>query len=108
MTKALLTLALALMVLDAVLAWVFVALYSRVRWWATMEGRHLMRFTIAVALMFSLSVLFMVLEPKPLVRGVIATVIFGWIAAELGNRTRLLLIARREVRAEAATRGKRV
>lgn len=99
MVHVLLTLGFVLMIVDAAVAWLFVLLYSRVRWYGSEEGRHLMRFTLAVALLFSLSVLFIVTNPNPLTRGVVSVAVFGWIAAELANRIRLHLRARRENRA---------
>ena len=101
MLHALFALAYALLIACAVLGWLFVILYSRVRWYATAEGRHLMKFTTALALTFSLTLLFAVLDPKPEVRAVLSIGLFGWIAWELANRSRLHLKARREARNEA-------
>ena len=88
----------ALLILCAALGWLFVILYSRVRWFATAEGRHLMKFTIALSLTYSLSLLFAVVHPKPLTRVVLSIALFGWTAWELGNRSRLHLRAKRELR----------
>lgn len=86
----------ALLIACAAFAWLFVILYSKVRWYATPEGRHLMKFTVALALVFSLSLLFRIADPKPLTRVSLSCVLFGWIAWELANRTRLHLRAKRE------------
>jgi len=100
MVDALYAVAYAALIACAVLGWLFVVLYSRVRWYATPEGRHLMKFTTALALTFSLSLLFAVLKPKPEVRAVLSIALFGWIAWELANRSRLHLRAKRETRNE--------
>ena len=90
--------ALAQLTLCAMLAWLFVALYSRVRWWATREGRHLMKFTIAFALVLTLTLLFQVAQPKPLTQLVLSIALFGWIGWELAVRSWLHLQAVREVK----------
>ena len=96
--QALMFVALSLLTLCAVLAWLFVALYSRVRWWATREGRHLMKFTVAFALMLSLTLMFQVIQPKPLTQLVLSIALFGWVAWELAVRSWLHVQAYREVR----------
>lgn len=83
----------------AVLGWVFVMLYSRVHWWKSPEGKHLMRFTTALALTFSLVVVFRVVRPDPLTGRALAVFLYGWIATELAVRVGLLLRARRETKA---------
>jgi len=98
MLTTLTTVAIVLLALCAAFGWLFVALYSRVRWFATAEGRHLMKFTIALSLTYTLSLLFMVVQPKPLTRVVLSIGLFGWTAWELGNRSRLHLRAKRELR----------
>jgi hypothetical protein len=89
--------AFALLALNAVLGWVFVARFSRVAWYATPEGRHLMKFTAALALTFTLSLLFAIVDPKILTRLLLTIGLFGWIAYELANRIRLQVNAKREV-----------
>jgi hypothetical protein len=98
MTAVLVVAAEVLLVACALLGWLFVILYSRVRWYVTPEGRHLMKFTTALALTFSLSVLFQLIHPTLPTRAVLSVVLFGWIAWELGNRVRLHLRAKREGR----------
>lgn len=94
--QALTFMALAQLTLCAVLAWLFVALYSRVRWWATKEGRHLMKFTIAFALVLSLSLLNQVVRMKPATILILSIALFGWISWELAMRSWLHLQAVRE------------
>ena len=89
--------AFSLLALNAVLGWVFVARFSRVEWWVTPEGRHLMKFTAALALTFTLSLLFAIVDPKILTRLLLTIGLFGWIAWELANRIRLQVSAKREV-----------
>ena len=96
MVEFLVWVALGLLVLCAALAWLFVILYSRVRWYATPEGRHLMKFTVAFALTYSMTLLFYVVHPKIEVRLVLSIAVFGWTAWEMGNRSRLHLKAKRE------------
>ena len=101
MIEVLTIVAIGLIALCAILGWVFVALYSRVRWWATAEGRHLMKFTVVLSLTYTLTILFHVVQPKMLMRLVLSVALFGWTAWELGNRVRLHLRAKREAEAEA-------
>ena len=89
--------AFALLALNAILSWAFVVRFSRVAWWATPEGRHLMKFTAALALTFTLSLLFAVVDPKILTRLLLTIGLFAWIAFELANRIRLQGVAKREV-----------
>jgi len=101
--QALTFLVIAQLTLSAVLAWLFVLLYARVQWWATREGRHLMRFTVAFALMLSATLLFTLVQPKPITQLVLSIALFGWISWELANRSWLHLQAVRENK-EAAKR----
>lgn len=94
--QSLVFLAVAQLTLCAVLAWLFVALYSRVRWWATAEGRHLMKFTIAFALVLSLSVLDYAVHMKLITKAFLSIALFGWISWELAVRSWLHLQAVRE------------
>jgi hypothetical protein len=96
MTTYLMMLAFALLAANAVLAWAFVGFYSRVRWNATREGRHLMRFTLILALMFTMTLAFNVVRVPFLVRAVISLALFAGSAYELGNRLRLERRAQRE------------
>jgi hypothetical protein len=89
-------LTLALVALCALFGWTFVVLYSRVQWWRSAEGRHLMKFTVVLSLTYTLSLLFQVVEPKILTRLLLSIALFGWTAYELGNRVLLHLRAKRE------------
>jgi hypothetical protein len=102
MVEVLTFIALGLIVLCAVFGWTFVALYSRVQWWRTAEGRHLMKFTTVLSLTYTLTLLFHVVEPKMLTRLVLSIALFGWTAYELGNRIVLHLRAKREHEAAVA------
>lgn len=101
MIELLRAVAIGLLALCGLLGWTFVVLYSRVTWYKSAEGRHLMKFTVCLALMYSLSILFLVVDPKPLTRVVLSILLFGWTAWELGNRIRLHLRAKRELRDQA-------
>jgi len=94
-------LAVALLVACSVLGWTFVILYSRVRWYSSQVGRHLMRFTIELSLTFSLTLLNYAIHLRPMTRAVLSVALFGLIAWDLGTRIRLHLAARREVRDDA-------
>lgn len=94
--QALTFFAIAQLTLCAVLAWLFVILYCRVQWWATREGRHLMRFTIAFALMLSATLMFTVVPVKPITQLILSIALFGWVSWELANRSWLHLQAVRE------------
>lgn len=96
MIDVLMFVALGLVALCAALGWLFVALYSRVRWWATAEGRHLMKFTVVLSLMYTMTLLFQVAQPKMEMRLALSIALFGWTAFELGNRSWLHLRAKRE------------
>lgn len=100
MIQVLTMIALAELALCAALSWTFIILYSRVRWYNTAEGRHLMKFTLAFALTISLTLLFRILRPPIEVRAVLSIALFGWIAWEMGNRIRLHLRAKRETRSD--------
>ena len=89
-------LAVAQLTLCTVLAWLFVLLYARVQWWATREGRHLMRFTIGFALVLSLTLLNQVVVMKPQTVLILSIALFGWISWELAVRSWLHLQAVRE------------
>jgi hypothetical protein len=61
-----------------------------------------MKFTTGLALTFSLSVLFQFTDPGMWTRVVLSIALFGWLAFELANRSRLHLSAKHEARLEAA------
>lgn len=100
MTETILTvlevLAFALACACAVFAWAFVWMYRRTTWRDSPEGQHLIRFTAAIGTVFTLTVMFAVLPVPPLVRGIVAVVVFGMIARELWRRIALFRAAQRE------------
>lgn len=80
----------------AILCWWFVWRYSRVNWKRTAEGRHVMRLTVALGLMFTLTVAFNV-APVPLIwRAIASVVLFGFCGAEMYTRVNLLHEAQRD------------
>lgn len=87
---------LGLVALCAVLAWVFAFRYSRVNWYSTPEGRQLMQTNVLLALLFSLTLLFQALHPKPPVGITLSIALFGWAAYLLGNWIRLQRNAQRD------------
>lgn len=85
-----------LIVLCAVLAWVFVVRYSRLEWESTREGAHLMRFTLVVALVLTVWGLFRVFPVWPDMREAVGVLLFAWVAYELATRLNLLETAQQE------------
>jgi phosphatidylserine synthase len=104
--QVLVWIALAQILVAAILAWVFVARHSRTRFWETREGRYLMRSKIGVALLFTQSLVFQVVEPKILTRLVITILILGFICYSLGELLFLQTRAKHE-RKLAARRAQR-
>lgn len=83
-----------LVAVGAVLGWTFVALYRRYDWRATDEGRHVMGFTLMVAIILSLAVEVRVFGPYPGLQ-IVAMLMYGWLVYLLASRVRLLLRANR-------------
>lgn len=83
------TMATILVAIGAVLAWAFVLLYRRVDWRATGEGRHIMGFTLMVAIILSLAVEVRVFGPYPGLQ-IVAMLLYGWLVYLLWSRVRLL------------------
>lgn len=82
--------------LCAVLPWVFVTLYARLPWRRTAEGRHLMRMTTIMGVMFTASFVLNIAPLPPLWQAIVALVVFSAMAFELWARVALLLRAQRE------------
>jgi len=78
-----------LVAIGAVLAWTFVALYWPYDWRATHEGRHIMGFTLMVAIILSLAVEVRIFGPYPGLQ-IVAMLLYGWLVYLLGSRVRLL------------------
>ena len=88
--------AFVLVALIAVLAWVFVARHARTRWWASGEGRYLMKSKVAIALIFTMGLVFRAIDPEPMTRAVVAVLLYAWIAYTLAELLMLQTRARRE------------
>ena len=91
----------------AAMAWVFVGRLAWTRWWEDPAGRYLMKSKTALALIFTMTLLFRVFEPSLEVKLVTAAVLYTWIAYTLAE---LLVLqsrsrrTRRNVEAEARRR----
>lgn len=81
--------------IGAALAWAFVVLYSRIEWRSTHEGRHIMGFTLMVAIILTLAVEVRIFGPYPGLQ-IVAVLLYGWLVYLLASRVRLLLRAQRE------------
>lgn len=79
----------ALVAIGAALAWTFVVLYWPYGWRATNEGRHIMGFTLMVAIILSLAVEVRIFGPYPGLQ-IVAMLLYGWLVYLLGSRVRLL------------------
>lgn len=82
----------------AVFAWVFVARHARVRWWELPEGRYMMRSKVGIALLFTMTLVFRVVHPKPETGLIISVLLFGWIAYSLGELLFIQHVARRDAK----------
>lgn len=94
MTSAIRLVATLLVAAGAVFAWSFVILYRRYDWRATDEGRHIMGFTLMVAITLTLSLEVRLFGPFPFAPFV-AVGLYGWIVWLLFSRLRLLVRAQR-------------
>lgn len=81
------------------LTWWFVWRYSHVTWQDTPEGRHLMRFSTALAVTFTATLVLNVIPLPPIVGALTSVILFGVLAAEMYTRISLLAFAQREERA---------
>lgn len=82
------TVATILRVEAAVVAWVFVARFSRVTWWRTDEGRHLMAFTVLVALFMTFASTVSIFGPYPGI-DLVALGLYGLLVTMLWDRNLL-------------------
>lgn len=88
--------AVSLLVADALIAWAWVFRYRRHRWRATAYGRHLMRFSVLIAVALT-GTLVLEFTPWPAAVDIsISAVVYAGIGVELLNRHRLLTRAQRE------------
>ena len=90
MTQALMFAAFSLLTIDALIAWAWVFRYRRRDWNTTEYGRHLMRFSLLVAVALSFTVLFGLVDEPPWLGLGISCVVYVGLGAELLNRHRLL------------------
>ena len=96
MTEFLLLLSVALLIYGAAQATRFVLRYRRTTWKRNREGRHLMGFTRALAVILWGTLVLAVL-PVPLWLALVAQVIlFGWLDFELTRRNYLFTLNQRE------------
>lgn len=91
--------ALALVLVISVEAWVFVARHARTTWWDNREGRYLMRSKVNLALLFTMTLVFQVAQPKPLTAVLISIGLFTFTAYVLAD---LLLLQTRAIRERKA------
>lgn len=96
--------ALALVTVVAIEAWVFVARHARTSWWVTHEGRYLMRSKVNLALLFTMTLVFQVVQPKPLTAVAISIVLFCFTAYTLADLLILQARAKRERKAAASAK----
>lgn len=82
--------------LCAIFPWIFVAMYARLPWRRTAEGRHLMRMTTIMGVLFTASFVLNIAPLPPLWQSIVALVVFSAMALELWARITLLLRAQRE------------
>ena len=98
--------ALGLCCLCAVLSWTFVARHSRTNWTSTPGGKWLMRSKIAMALLFTFTLLGQFVPMRPLTAAALAVLLFGWTAYALWDLVRMQNVELRRARAERdAARG---
>ena len=93
--------ALTLVAVVAIEAWVFVARHARINWWDNPEGRYLMRSKVNLALLFTMTLVFQVVQPKPLTAVVISIALFSFTAYTLADLLILQTKAKRERKATA-------
>lgn len=78
-----------------VLAWAFVWRFSRVNWQGSYEGRHMMGFTLIVAIFMTFATSVTLFGKYPGV-DVVAVALYGWLAWLLWERHRLFSLAQKE------------
>lgn len=83
--------------LCALLAWVFVLRYRRLDWRSTDEGKHIMGFTLCVAIFTTLAAEVRLFGPWPGTL-LVALALYGWLAYLLFSRNWLLHKAQRRER----------
>lgn len=102
MIDALTFVALALIGLIAAETWAFVARHSKTKWWETREGRYLMKSKTALALTFTMTLVFQAVQPKVETRLIISVLLFAWIAYAFAELLVLQSLAKRENKRRAS------
>lgn len=90
MTTALIVMAVLFLLVAAVEATRFAVRYSRTTWRANREGRHLMRFTVALAIALWGTLILAVVPLPEWLELLIGVGVYAWLAFELYHRNRLL------------------
>lgn len=90
MTAFLIGLATLLLLVAAVEATRFAVRYSRTTWRRTREGRHLMRFTVALAIALWGTLILAVVPLPDWLELLIGVGVYAWLAFELNRRNLLL------------------
>lgn len=85
MLNALFVVALVLCGANAVMAWIFVARHARTSWQRSHGGRYLMRSKIAMALLFTFTLLAQIIPIRPLTAVSLTILLFGWTAYVLAD-----------------------
>jgi len=88
----------------AVLSWAFVVRHARINWRATPEGRYLMWSKLAMALLFTFTLLGQVLPVSLMVGAVLSVVLFGGTAVVLAD---LLVLQARAIEEARVARSRR-
>jgi hypothetical protein len=89
MTSFLIALAVLFLVVAAVEATRFAVRYSRTTWRRNREGRHLMRFTVALAIALWGTLILSVVPLWDWLELLIGVGVYAWLAFELHHRNRL-------------------
>jgi hypothetical protein len=96
----LMSLAFFLLAVGAAQAWAFAFRYAHENWRKWPEGEHLMRLTIVLALLLTMTLVFNAFAPPLWLAAVVSVILFGALDYELYRRHRLLTLAQRQRRDE--------
>lgn len=96
----LMSLAFFLLAVGAAQAWAFVYRYSRENWRKWPEGEHLMRLTVVLAMLLTMTLVFNAFAPSLWLAAIVSVVLFGALDYELYRRHRLLTLAQKQRREE--------
>ena len=89
MTTVLLCAAVVFLVFAAVEATRFAVRYSHTTWRRNREGRHLMRFTVALAIALWGTLILSAIPMPDVVQLILGVAVYAWLAFELHHRNRL-------------------